>query len=140
MSSDFTLVPDPDMDVIGELLAVCPSFRPVLKDHLASSSGEPRLPFVEAGAFGRHIVQLVSRGDTREFLAVFNAIERLYGKAGPAAETLLTYGLLETVQNVAMNEGVALEGFEQFLGPRTRLEWDYVIRIWNPEAPPRTRQ
>jgi hypothetical protein len=32
MTSDFVVVPDPDLDVVGELVEACPSFCAVLED------------------------------------------------------------------------------------------------------------
>lgn len=130
---DFVLVPDPRLDVIGELLEASPSFAPVFGEYL-ERSGDQRLDYVAVGEFASHVVGLYEHGDLHEFPAVFARIESLYERARDSDQNLLTVGLIEGIQNIALNHGLAPDAFRLYLGPRTQVEWDNVIRFW--EDPP----
>jgi hypothetical protein len=75
---DFVLAPDPRLDVIGELLEACPSFAPVLGEHL-ERSGEPRLDYAEVGELASHLVGLYEHGALHELPAGYRQRQRRPG-------------------------------------------------------------
>jgi hypothetical protein len=127
---------DPDGTVIEALLAACPSFSDRWKEHLASSDGGIG-SYVDVGAFSGHLVDLLDSDETSEFAAVFDAIERMLIDGDDGVRYLVTYGLIESVQNVASNRrGWLFAGrFRQWLRPATLTAWDEVHRFWGTSDP-----
>ena len=66
---------DPDGVVIQALRAACPSFADHWTEHVTSSHGGIG-PYLDAGAFAHHLVELVDSNETSEFSAVFDSVER----------------------------------------------------------------
>jgi hypothetical protein len=115
------------------LLEACPSFAPAWADYVESWSDEPeRGGYLDVATFAHHLVGLLGRADTDEFPAVFRAVERLYEEGDAGQRYLLTFGLLESIQNVASNEHdwPFARRFRRWLGPTTLAAWDEVHRLW----------
>jgi hypothetical protein len=122
---------DPEGVVVKALLAACPSFADRWTEHLASSDGGIG-PYIDAGAFANHLVDLLDWDETTEFPAVFDAVERLLTEGDDGVRYLVTWGLIESLQNVASNRSEwAFAGrFRQWLGPATLSAWDEVHVLW----------
>ena len=125
---------DPDGVVMAALRAACPSFEPVWADHVADWAEHPdaRGVYIDVATFAHHLVTLLGRGETTEFPRVFGAVERLYGSGDAGIRYLLTIGLLEAIQNIALNgPGPAFAArFRLWLGPLATAGWNEVHRFW----------
>ena len=90
---------------------------------------------VELGAFARHLVSLLRGGATSEFATVFAIVERLHIEGDPKVQEAVTIGLLEGIQNVAINNDVAPERFVPWLGPESLRWWRGLGDFWSGRAP-----
>lgn len=125
---------DPIGVVITALRTACPSFEPAWARHLSDwvDDEEGRGAYLDCSAFANHLVILLERGQTEEFVAVFDALERLYAAHDAGAHDLLTVGLLEAIQNIAMNRqtpGLAAR-FRPWLGATATAEWNELHQLW----------
>jgi len=72
--------------------------------------------------------------DVAEFvyhlLDLFAVVERLLVEGDEAVQTLAALGVLETLQNIALNRGWDLDMFVHWLGPESRDAWFGLIRDW----------
>jgi hypothetical protein len=127
---------DPEGVVIKALIAACPSFADRWREHLARSDGGIG-PYVDAGAFAGHLVDLLDSGQTSEFPALFDAVEQVLIDGDDGVRYIVTYGLIESLQNLASNRsGWALAGrFRQWLRPTTLSAWDEVHTYWGTSDP-----
>jgi hypothetical protein len=86
------------------LLEACPSLAERWKSHVANDHGGAL--YVDLGEFAHHVVELARSGVTSELPAVFDVVERLHVEGDPYAKEAATIGLLEGLQNVALNTGL----------------------------------
>lgn len=84
------------------------------------------------GPSPNHLVDLLEANDTVEFPAVFEAVERLLVEGDPGIRYLVTFGLIEGIQNVSSNRhGRPFAArFRPWLGSNTANAWDHVHRLW----------
>jgi hypothetical protein len=127
---------DPDGVVIKAVSAACPSFADRWTEHLTSSNAGIG-PYVDVGAFANHLVELLVSDETSEFGAVFDAVERLLIDGDDGVRYVVSYGLIESVQNLAAHKGGwALAGrFRRWLRPATVRAWDDVHAFWGTTDP-----
>lgn len=119
---DFIMVPDRGDEVMPRLAAACPTFvRP------PDAEG----PYMEASALARHLVDLLVLDETADLSSTFAEVETLYETDAPGIDDVLTVGLLESLQGVAMEArgDVSLRLRERF-GPLTSAAWDRVQVFW----------
>src|SRR5439155_19379676 len=120
---------DPDDFVMKALFAACPSFADRWSEHVASSDGRIG-PYVNTGAFAGHVADLLVSDETSEFPAVVEAVERVLTDGDDGVRYLVTYGLVESLQNVAADRGgwalAAL--FRHWLHPKTVTAWARFTR------------
>lgn len=132
---------DPDRQVTRALLAASPSIGAKWADHLADWAPEQPPVYMDAMIISGHLVDLLESGETREFPDVFQAVEALLITGDPGVRYLLTYGLIEGIQNIAANRhDYAFERqFRAWLLPATEAAWDEVHRLWGARSqdPPR---
>lgn len=83
-------------------------------------------------AFAEHLVAQLEHEATAEFPAVFAAVEHLLESDEAGIRYLVTYGLLEDIQNIAANRhGPAFEArFRTWLGTRGTAAWNEVYRAF----------
>jgi hypothetical protein len=122
---------DPNGIVIGALRTACPSFAGPWLDHVGSFSGGIG-PYVDAGAFANHLVDLLESDATSEFHAVFEAVERLLVEGDDGIKYLVAFGLIEDLQNISSNRhGWPFAArFGPWLRPATMKAWDEVHDLW----------
>jgi hypothetical protein len=127
----FELVEDRSDAVIAALRAACPSFDPRWRAYMARRRDEPVSRYSELWEFAQHLVDLLVRQETAEFPAVFGAVERLMVGDEVGVRDLITVGLVEDLQSLALdlNDSLA-DGFRPWLGPLTAATWDRVHRFW----------
>ncbi len=118
------------------ILAASPSIASKWADHLADWAPEEPPVYIDAMTFSHHLVDLVESGQTSELVAVFQAVEDLLRTGDPGVRYLLTYGLIEGIQNVAANrhDYAFVRRFRPWLLPATEAAWDEVHRFWGTQS------
>ena len=96
--------------VMPLFLSACPSFAPDWENYRASYPDEGLL-YVDMGELAHHMVDLIKSNQTSEFQVVFDVIERLHIEGDDYVKEAATIGVLESLQNVASNNGVDPEAF-----------------------------
>jgi hypothetical protein len=75
--------------------------------------------------------------DTNEFPVVFDAVERLLVEGDQGIRYLVTFGLIESLQNISSNrhDWAFAARFREWLRPMTINAWDDVHRVWGTSDP-----
>jgi hypothetical protein len=81
--------------------------------------------------FAHHIVDSYAAGNTAEFPAFFDVLERLVIEGDHDVFGLATVGLIEDIQNVASHTQFGYSVFEKWLAPRSKGEWLKFEAAWN---------
>jgi hypothetical protein len=117
-------------DIPALLLDACPSFT-LVWEHYREEEGEERLIYPLLGEFARHLVALYQQKRLVEFAAIFALIERLQVEGDGYVQEAAVIGLLEGLQNVALNTRLDPDVFRPFLLPESLRGWDELIRFWH---------
>ena len=125
---------DPDRTVMPALLDACPSFEDAWERHLAewATDSDERGVYIDVGVFAQHLVDLLDRGQTEEFAAVFQAVERLFVEGDDGVRYLLSVGLIEDLGNIGAgrHDWPWAAKFRQWFGPNADRAWDDLHRLW----------
>jgi hypothetical protein len=118
--------------MMAVLLGACPSFAPQWEELLAEWKDEPGgLPLYLALAdLARHLIGMLERGGTRDFPAIFAAVERLVREGEPSVQNAAAVGLLEALQNRNLHTTTRPEQFWPFLGAESRQAWSDLCEAW----------
>lgn len=116
-------------DVRRALEADWPELGAMLIEHDADpiSGG---LSNLEMSAITRFLAEKVRAGDTANFGAFFDAVERCLHEGNDEAVTLVMVGLLEDMQNANVTE-LDKKVWLPYLQPTTRRAWQAVEDFWN---------
>ncbi len=120
-------------DMMGLLLASCPSFDPAWRKFLDDWQDEAvDLPlYVALGDLARHLIGLVERGEIGELPAVFQVVEQWHLEGDEYVRTAATVGLLEDLQNYNLHTEVTEPAqFRAMLGPESSRCWDELAASW----------
>lgn len=118
------------------LLEACPSFSSawaeIESDGIHVGDDGDRLAYLDAGEFIAHLVRLRLAGDTAEFHAVFDVIERLHVEGDSYVRELATIGYLEGFQMQTVTaHGLNPESdFRPYLRPVSEQWWQRVNEFW----------
>ena len=118
------------------LLHACPSFSEMWQEAEAENADDGvaggRLFYLDAGAFIRHLVALRLSGNTAEFPAVFEVLERLLLEGDGYVQNLAVIGYVEGFQMMTVTaSGLSPEDdFRPWLGPEAEKWWERVNRFW----------
>lgn len=114
------------------LLAACPGFRTAWDAHVAEWADAERGVYTDASVFVTCLLDLSpDRDRDRDVLrAVFESVERLLVGGDAETQDVVALGILENLQNAAGWRPTGARVFEQFLGPKTRGEWDRLNEWW----------
>jgi hypothetical protein len=82
-----------------------------------------------------HMVDLIKSKQTSKFPPVFDVIERLHIEGDDYVKEAATIGILESLQNVASNNGVDPEAFVPWLGIESRRWWRQLNDFWQAKIP-----
>lgn len=115
--------------VIPLFLESCPSFRK--EWDRSDQEFDHGLLYVVLGGFARHLLQLQQQGQTEEFAAVSEVIERLHVEGDSYVKNAATVGLLEAIQNVWGNNGVDPELFAKCLHQESARRWRSLNDFWS---------
>jgi hypothetical protein len=94
-------------------------------------------PYIDAGAFANHLVDLLEADATSEFDEVFEAVERLLVEGDAGVKYLVAFGLIEALQNISSNrrDWSFAARFRAWLRPSTAEAWDAVHHLWGTTDP-----
>ena len=120
--------------VMPLFLAACPSFAPAWEEYRASNPDEGLL-YIDMGELARHMVDLIKSNQTSEFPAIFDVIERLHIEGDHYVKEAATIGILESIQNVASNNGVDPQLFVSWLGVESLRWWRQLNDFWQAKIP-----
>jgi len=113
------------------LVAEFPAFRPRFEKHLESWKGKPAGNYNDITQFAYFVVRDVFLGGkTDEVQRAFDLMEYWLKDGSKSLQELIVIGFFEDVQNLALGQGLALEAFVPFLGPKSREEWGELERFW----------
>jgi len=115
------------------LVQACPTFAKGLNEHLAEYGGD--LPYVAAGAFAQHLLELQMEAKTSCFAEVGSMIERLHTEGTSEVKEWATIGVLEGIQNVWGHSSVNPNEFLKYLGPVSQSWWQGLDNFWSGKAP-----
>jgi hypothetical protein len=116
-------------EVMPLFLAACRSFVPAWETYRGSNPDEGLL-YVDTSELAHHMVDLIKSNQTSEFPALFEIIERLHVEGDDYVKELATIGILESLQNIASNNGVDPESFVPWLGVESRRWWRQLNDFW----------
>jgi hypothetical protein len=127
-------------DVVPLLWEACPSFKPILEAERETYWDDSDwLLYPVVGLLAAHIIELFQRGVMEEVVAYFSLAERLCVEGNEYVQELATVGLLEDIQNHALNNSIALDSFLSFLGPQSGRRWKELIEFWGQVQEPKQK-
>lgn len=129
------------------LLVADPSFRPRWNAFLAEWGEEEKtaggLPlYLALSSLAEHLIQRLGAGDSDDFDAVFDVVERWHLEGDSYVSEAASIGLLESLQNLLggndrgrkARNGVRASDFEPWLRPETRKWWEKLYRYWEGDS------
>ncbi len=120
------------VDVLPELLKVCPSFGLVWE---ACDEEDRALSYSRLGDFARHLLEMKREGREDVLIAAGSFIERMHLEGDANVRELATIGMLEGIQNVWGVSAEEVQAFRPFLGEESVRWWDSLGKFWNQEIP-----
>lgn len=122
-------------EMFEPLLEACPSFARAWQEFSAEWPGKGQdVPYYLAlGDLASHLVGEFRSGKTEHFDAVFDVVENWHREGDAYVKEAATIGLLEGIQNAALNNNVDPSEFERWLKPETKVWWDKLNRFWTGE-------
>ena len=123
-------------EMMDVLLTECPSFQNAWREFQAEwQEDNIELPiYVALADFARHIIEKLKSDETKEFPAIFRAIERLHTEGDGYVREAAIIGILESLQNENLHSLTTPDQFERYLGPESRRWWDKLNRFWDGDA------
>jgi hypothetical protein len=88
------------------------------------------LVYLQLAEFGRHVVELQLSNSTEEFPPIFTVIERFQEEGDEYVKETAVMGILEAIQNQALDKNVELKTFEPYLLPISKENWSKLIQFW----------
>lgn len=125
-------------NVVDNLWANCPSFRPVIAAFRAEYAGlaEDKLPiYILMGDLVRGCSTHLQAGKKREIAGIFTLIERWIAEGDKYVHDMAIVGFIEDLQNANLHDGTQPEDFKEFLGPLSVRAWQKVDRFWSKSEP-----
>src|SRR5262245_27568348 len=125
---------DEMMDI---LLEACPSFLPKWQSFLEEWQEEEGdlTHYLALGEMARHLVEMLERGETQTFPAVFAVVEQLHLKGDDYVQEAATVGLLEDIQNPSFYRTGNPEQFRTYLGRESERWWNKLYDFWERGIP-----
>ncbi len=88
--------------------------------------------YVVLGDFARYLIDKHEKGETSDFDAIFNVVERLHIDGDAYVQNAVAVGLLEGMQNSMRANDSNPEVFVEYLQAATRESWNKLNTFWNP--------
>ena len=107
-----------EAEVMPQLIAEFPTFRPRWEEHLALWKGEPAGNYNDIAEFVHFVVKdLYPNGKTEALQRAFDLMEHWLVNGNQNLRDLIGIGFLESLQNMASWQAFGKEAFIPFLGP-----------------------
>ena len=91
-----------------------------------------RNDFMDMSAISRHLISLMQKNDTSDFIMFFTSVEKVLNKCDTDTEELIVTGLLESIQNNAIDNKIDIsDSFDIWLQPTTKKRWNELIDFWD---------
>lgn len=100
----------------------------------ARAAGDEELLYVQLGTFASHLVEQLAVGEVADTAVVATLVERLLGEGDTTVQEAVAIGLLEGIQNRALQSGLDLPRIRAMFGPAARTEWDALVSFWGDAA------
>ena len=113
------------------LIESCPSFK---AEYEALDDEDKELPYIVAGDFSRHLLNLYKGNNLIEFPNVVQFIELLHMNGDAYVREYATIGILEAVQNIWGHSDVDPNIFADCLLPQSRQAWNDLDKFWQTGA------
>lgn len=122
------------------LLAAVPSlvdpWAAATSEHADPDAPTGRLDYLDAELVVEHLADLLATGNTSEFNAFFDFIERLLTHGDPAVRELALVGYLETMQmSPVASRGINPNDFRPWLRPTSLAHWEALNGYWERGTP-----
>jgi hypothetical protein len=85
---------------------------------------------MDMGEIARYLVEKLIKGDTKNFDTFFDTVEVVVNNCDAEIENLIVVGLFEDIQNIGGSAVNYYSGFDKWLKPVSKTEWDKVIDFW----------
>lgn len=118
-----------EAEIMPLLLTACPGLVPMWQEHLTRWKAEERGPYNDAAEFAHYLVESYNRGETSEFAAALNTIEKILSEGSQNARDMVGFGVLEDVQTIA-SHSCGADVFVPWLGPTSRIAWAEIEQMW----------
>jgi len=89
-----------------------------------------RLYYLDVSEIGRFIIDKIKAGQTSFFEEFFNQIEFILSNCDGYVGELIVIGLFESIQNAGGKDINYYQGFNQWLKPLSKQNWDELIDFW----------
>jgi hypothetical protein len=121
-----------EAEVMPRLVAEFPGFRPRWEKHLEYWEGKPPAGnYNDIAQFAHFVLKdLFLDGKNDEVQRAFDLMEYSLKDGSKSLQDLIVIGFFEDVQNLALGQGLALDSFVTFLGPKSREAWDELEKFW----------
>jgi hypothetical protein len=121
-----------EAEVMPRLVAEFPGFRPRWEKHLEYWEGKPPAGnYNDIAQFAHFVLKdLFLDGKNDEVQHAFDLMEYWLKDGSKSLQELIVIGFFEDVQNLALGQGLALDSFVTFLGPRSHEAWDELEKFW----------
>jgi hypothetical protein len=121
-----------EAEVMPRLVAEFPGFRPRWEKHLEYWEGKPPAGnYNDIAQFAHFVLKdLFLDGKNDEVQRAFDLMEYWLKDGSKSLQELIVIGFFEDVQNLALGQGLALDSFVTFLGPKSREAWDELEKFW----------
>jgi hypothetical protein len=117
-------------DVMPALLEACPGFEAMWAEHLKWWGDEERGIYNDTAELATYLVLSYERGNSSEFKAVFDTVERILRDGDEEARGAASVGVLESVQVQASHYTFGPAVFLGWLGPLSRQAWSEIEALW----------
>jgi hypothetical protein len=115
--------------IIPFLLERCPEFAPTWEDHHNGVTADVG-PYIDVAEFVHFVLDFYERGNRELMPRAFQAVEDLLIEGDSTVQEIVALGILETLQCAASWKPYGNEAFIQWLGPKSRIEWDELVEVW----------
>jgi hypothetical protein len=118
--------------IVDTLIGAAPELveSDIWRGHLDLWGGDERPLYADLGCVADFIVTVYEAGAAEQLGALFAALDRLLTIGDKRVGDAIAVGVLESVQNIAMNRGLKLGGLRELLGPASKSAWDDLAVAW----------
>ncbi|RYG71029.1 hypothetical protein EON80_06045 [bacterium] len=116
--------------ISGLMLEAAPGAQSRWDEHIEYWNGEKAGDYNDIGEFAHYVVDGYEKGETAEFDAIFQVIERLIIEGNDETQGVAIVGFLEDVQNISSHREFGESVFVPYLRPKSREAWNALTTFW----------